>query len=79
MPEQIILIALLIAIIFFSEVAIFGIAFIGFLVFFISEHAAIHSRRHIAREAGQHMDSTALSGAVLFSDALINLKRLYLI
>ncbi|NJD76460.1 MAG: hypothetical protein FIB08_05105 [Candidatus Methanoperedens sp.] len=47
-----------------SEVAIFGIAFIGFLVFFILEHAAIHSRRHIAAEAGQHIDSVAASKGI---------------
>ena len=41
-----------------SEVAIFGVAFVGFLVFFISEHAAIHSRRDTAVRTGQHMDST---------------------
>jgi zinc transporter ZupT len=35
-----------------SEVAIFGVAFMGFLVFFISEHAAVHSRRRAAADAG---------------------------
>ncbi len=50
--------------IFSSEVAIFGVAFIGFLVFFISEHAAIHSRRHIATKVGQHIDSVAASKGI---------------
>ncbi|SNQ59774.1 hypothetical protein [Candidatus Methanoperedens nitratireducens] len=44
---------------FISEVAIFGVAFMGFLVFFISEHAAVHSRRRAAVDTGQHMDSVA--------------------
>ncbi len=42
-----------------SEVAIFGVAFMGFLVFFILEHAAVHSRRQAATDAGQHVDSVA--------------------
>ncbi len=42
-----------------SEVAVFGVAFMGFLVFFISEHAAVHSRRRAVADAGQHVDSIA--------------------
>ncbi|MDL5503500.1 MAG: hypothetical protein QSU88_09815, partial [Candidatus Methanoperedens sp.] len=63
--------------IFSSEVAIFGIAFIGFLIFFISEHAAIHSRRHIATEAGQHMDSvTAPKGIFTIHFSMLALVSL---
>lgn len=42
-----------------SEVAIFGVAFMGFLVFFISEHAAVHSRRRAAADTGRYIDSVA--------------------
>jgi len=47
-----------------SEVAIFGVAFTGFLIFFISEHAALHSRRRTATETGQHIDSVAASNGI---------------
>lgn len=63
MPEQILLITFIIALIF-SEVAIFGVAFTGFLIFFISEHAALHSRRRTATETGQHIDSVAASNGI---------------
>lgn len=46
------------------EVAIFGVAFTGFLIFFISEHAALHSRRRTATETGQHIDSVAASNGI---------------
>ncbi|NJD53657.1 MAG: hypothetical protein FIB07_12405 [Candidatus Methanoperedens sp.] len=63
--------------IFTSEVAIFGVAFIGFLVFFISEHAAIHSRRHIAAKAGQNMDSvTAPKGIFIIHFSMLALVSL---
>ena len=42
-----------------SEVVIFGVAFMGFLVFFVSEHVAVHSRRRAAADTGQHVDSVA--------------------
>lgn len=42
-----------------SEVAVFGVAFIGFLVFFILEHAAVRSRRRAAADVGKHVDSVA--------------------
>lgn len=42
-----------------SEVAVFGVAFMGFLIFFISEHAAVHSRRRAAANTGQYIDSVA--------------------
>ncbi len=48
----------------FSDVAIFGVAFAGFLVFFISEHAAIHSHRKISARTGQPMGSIPASRSV---------------
>lgn len=61
----------------FSEVAIFGVAFMGFIVFFMLEHAAMRSRRHIAARTGQHIDSvTAPKGIFIIHISILALVSL---
>ena len=59
------------------EVSTFGVAFAGFLVFFVSEHAAVHMRRRTAAETARHIDSVpAPRGVFIIHLSILSLVSL---